>query len=321
MDAPGSTGVPGKDIGSFLADVVSGLGREQKQLPCKYFYDERGSQLFVAISGLEEYYLTRTETALIEAYGEEIADLIGPGASLIEYGCGSLVKTRLLLDALDNPYVFVPIDISEKHLRRSVEALDQDYPALRVLPVVADFTHPVPLPDTTVNGGNKKVVFFPGSTIGNFDHQEAAKFLGTVAETVGVGGGLLIGVDMKKDEQILLRAYDDADGVTARFNLNLIERINRELGGDFDASAFRHEARYNQKQGRIEMHLVSRREQTAQASGHSFRFRKGESIHTENSYKYHAEEFQALAAGQGFCPVRIWIDDKNLFSIHYLTRD
>ncbi|HJO75081.1 MAG TPA: L-histidine N(alpha)-methyltransferase [Rhodospirillales bacterium] len=320
-ETAGAAKSPGEDDGAFLADVVSGLGAQKKYLPCKYFYDERGSQLFEAICGLDEYYATRTETALIKDHGEEMADLIGPGASLIEYGCGSLVKTRLLLDALDNPRVFVPIDISEAHLMRSAAALDRDYPALQVFPVVADFTQPVLLPDATVNGGNKKVGFFPGSTIGNFDHHEAAKFLATVAETVGAGGGLLIGVDLKKDQHILLRAYDDRDGVTARFNLNIIERINRELGGDFDASGFRHEVRYNEQQGRIEMHLVSRREQTAQASGHSFGFRKGESIHTENSYKYDAEEFQALAAGQGFRLVRTWVDDKDLFSIHYLTRD
>ena len=204
---------------------------------------------------------------------------------------------------------------------RSAEALDQDYPGLDVFPIVADFTKPVRLPEEAENRGNKRVGFFPGSTIGNFDHEGAADFLETVAETVGEGGGLLIGVDLKKDEETLLRAYDDAEGVTARFNLNIIERINRELDGDFDTGAFRHEARYDEREGRIEMHLVSRQDQTTHVQGHSFRFREGESIHTENSYKYHVEEFQELAAGQGFQPAQTWIDDNDLFSLHYLTRD
>lgn len=312
---------PEKAVRSFLADVLDGLSRDQKQLPCKYFYDEQGSRLFDAICGLEEYYPTRTETALIRDHGGEIADLIGPGVALIEYGCGSLVKTRLLLDALAAPKVFVPIDISADHLMRSAAALDRDYPALAVLPVIADFTRPVALPDGEMNGYKKRIGFFPGSTIGNFDPDAAARFLGTVADTVGAGGGLLIGVDLKKNQDILLRAYDDARGVTARFNLNIIERINRELGGDFDPSAFRHEARYDDVLGRIEMHLVSRRDQKVQIQSHSFRLRKDESIHTENSYKYHAEEFQALAAGQGFKPVQTWIDGESLFSLHYLVRE
>ena len=305
----------------FLDDVLHGLGAKQKQLPCKYLYDRKGSQLFDAICRVEEYYPTRTETALMQTHAGEMADHIGAGVSLIEYGCGSLVKTRLLLDALDEPSMFVPIDISEEHLMHSAEALDQDYPGLDVFPVVADFTKPVPLPEEAENRENKRVGFFPGSTIGNFDHEGAADFLGIVAETVGVGGGLLIGVDLKKDEETLLRAYDDAEGITARFNLNIIERINRELDGDFDTGAFRHEARYDEKEGRIEMHLVSRRDQTVHVQGHPFRFREGESIHTENSYKYHVEEFQELAAGQGFRPAQTWVDDNDLFSLHYLTRD
>ena len=288
----------------FLDDVLSGLGAKQKQLPCKYFYDRKGSQLFDAICRVEEYYPARTETALMETHAREMADHIGAGVSLIEYGCGSLVKTRLLLDVLDEPSMFVPIDISEEHLMRSTAALDHDYPGLDVFPVVADFTKPVPLPEEAENRENKRVGFFPGSTIGNFDHEDAADFLETVAETVGNGGGLLIGVDLKKDEEILLRAYNDAEGVTARFNLNIIERINRELDGDFDTGAFRHEARYDEREGRIEMHLVSRQVQTAHVHGHPFSFREGESIHTENSYKYHVEEFQELAAAQGFQPAQ-----------------
>jgi len=306
--------------GAFLADVISGLSARQKTLSCKYFYDEAGSELFDAICGLEEYYATRTETALIAEHGAEMADLIGPGVSLIEYGCGSLVKTRLLLDALDTPSVFVPIDISTAHLMRSAVDLIRDYPALNVLPLGADFTQPVELPEEAVNGGAKKVGFFPGSTIGNFDQVEAAQFLATVAGTVGAGGGLLIGVDLKKDEQTLLRAYDDASGVTAAFNLNIIQRINRELGADFDVAAFRHEARYNEDHGRIEMHLVSRNDQSVKIQDNSFRFRKDESIRTENSYKYHAEEFQNLAIAAGFSPIKTWVDNNELFSIHYFSK-
>ncbi|MFQ5763402.1 MAG: L-histidine N(alpha)-methyltransferase [Rhodospirillales bacterium] len=305
---------------AFLDDVFRGLTRPQKKIPCKYFYDDRGSKLFSAICGLDEYYPTRTEMALLDAHGAEMADLIGSGVCLIEYGCGSLVKTRQLLDALDAPAVFVPIDISEDHLIRSAADLAADYPDLLVLPVVADFTRPIALPERALRRGGKRVGFFPGSTIGNFDHAQAAAFLGTIAETIGAGGGLLIGVDLKKDEDILVKAYDDAEGVTAAFNLNIIERINRELDGDFDASAFRHQALYNGDEGRIEMHLVSRRDQTVRVQGRPFRLAEGETIHTENSYKYEVQEFSDLAATQGFDTVETWVDDDELFSLHYLTR-
>jgi len=304
---------------SFRDDVFEGLSRQQKELPCKYFYDNRGSELFNTICGLDEYYPTRTETALLQAHGREMADLIGPGVCLIEFGCGSLMKTRLLLDALRSPAAFVPIDISADHLLQSAAALAADYPNLEVLPVVADFTRPVKLPDKARKASENRIGFFPGSTIGNFDHAGAADFLATVADMVGGGGALLIGVDLKKDEDILVRAYDDAQGVTAAFNRNVLERINRELGGCFDIETFRHRALYNGAEGRIEMHLVSEKDQTVTVHDRDFTFTKGETIHTENSCKYHVEEFSSLAAEAGFRCARTWVDGDGLFSLHYLT--
>ena len=304
---------------SFRDDVFEGLSREQKELPCKYFYDDRGSELFNTICGLDEYYPTRTETALLQAHGREMAALIGPGVCLIEFGCGSLLKTRLLLDALRSPAAFVPIDISADHLLQSAAALAADYPNLEVLPVVADFTRPVKLPDKARKASENRIGFFPGSTIGNFDHAGAADFLATVADMVGGGGALLIGVDLKKDEDILVRAYDDAQGVTAAFNRNVLERINRELGGCFDIETFRHRALYNGAEGRIEMHLVSEKDQTVTVHDRDFTFTEGETIHTEDSYKYHVEEFSSIAAGAGFRSARTWVDGDGLFSLHYLT--
>ena len=304
---------------SFRDDVFEGLSREQKELPCKYFYDDRGSELFNTICGLDEYYPTRTETALLQAHGREMADLIGPGVCLIEFGCGSLLKTRLLLDALRSPAAFVPIDISADHLLQSAAALAADYPNLEVLPVVADFTRPVKLPDKARKASENRIGFFPGSTIGNFDHAGAADFLATVADMVGGGGALLIGVDLKKDEDILVRAYDDAQGVTAAFNRNVLERINRELGGCFDIETFRHRALYNGAEGRIEMHLVSEKDQTVTVHDRDFTFTEGETIHTEDSYKYHVEEFSSFAARAGFRSARTWVDGDGLFSLHYLT--
>jgi len=304
---------------SFRDDVFEGLSRKQKELPCKYFYDDRGSELFNTICGLDEYYPTRTETALLQAHGREMADLIGPGVCLIEFGCGSLLKTRLLLDALRSPAAFVPIDISADHLLQSAAGLAADYPNLEVLPVVADFTRPVKLPDKARKASENRIGFFPGSTIGNFDHAGAADFLATVADMVGGGGALLIGVDLKKDEDILVRAYDDAQGVTAAFNRNVLERINRELGGCFDIETFRHRALYNGAEGRIEMHLVSEKDQTVTVHDRDFTFTEGETIHTEDSYKYHVEEFSSFAARAGFRSARTWVDGDGLFSLHYLT--
>ena len=303
----------------FAADVFQGLSKPRKSLPCKYFYDEAGSRLFDRICALDEYYPTRTEIGLLRDFGQDIARHVGRRVTLIEFGCGSLVKTRLLLDALDDPAVFVPIDISHEHLLREAALLNDEYARLEVIPVVADFTRDVRLPAKATAQGRRRVGFFPGSTIGNFDRADAARFLGRVARMVGRGGGFLIGVDLKKDEETLVRAYDDAQGVTAAFNLNMLARINRELAGDFDLSAFRHVALYNADMGRIEIHLESRRAQTARVLGRAFRFAKGETIHTENSYKYGVAEFRTLAAAEGFRAVKTWVDGRNLFSLHYLA--
>jgi dimethylhistidine N-methyltransferase len=312
LDVPAETEI-------FAADVFRGLSRQQKSLPCKYFYDEEGSRLFDAICALEEYYPTRTEIGLLRDFGPDIAQHVGRGVSLIEFGCGSLVKTRLLLDALADAALYVPIDISHEHLLREAAVLNDEYARLEVIPVVADFTRGVSLPAKAAAAGRKRVAFFPGSTVGNFDHAEAARFLGRVARLAGRGGGLLIGVDLKKDEETLVRAYDDSRGVTAAFNLNMLARINRELEGDFDLAAFRHVALYDAGMGRIEIHLESLHAQTARVLGRAFHFRAGETIHTENSYKYSVEEFRALAASAGFRSAKTWVDGKNLFSIHYLA--
>ncbi|MDX1580046.1 MAG: L-histidine N(alpha)-methyltransferase [Alphaproteobacteria bacterium] len=306
---------PGEE--GFLEAVLSGLSQPQKELPCKFLYDEKGSQLFDQICQLDEYYPTRTELALLSTTCDEIAGRIGDQAVLIEFGCGSLQKVRLLLDAMQDPAGFIPIDISKEHLLASAESLARDYPGLRVLPVCADYTQAIELPDID-GGGKKRVGFFPGSTIGNFGRQEAEQFLRTIAEILGPGGELLIGVDLKKDEAILNAAYDDAKGVTAAFNLNILERINRELGGDFDLKGFEHCAYYRDDLGRVEMHLKSLREQDVEIAGRHFHFEQGETIHTENSHKYSLKDFSDLAIRSGFSPVESWTDPDDLFSIHYL---
>ena len=303
----------------FLSDVIAGLGQPEKRLPCKYFYDEAGSQLFDRICELPEYYPTRTETALLQSKGPEIAACVGPSAQIVEYGCGSVQKVRLLLDALDRPASYVAVDISREHLVNAAAALAADYPDVEVHALCADFTKPFAVPPVNRAPEARRVGFFPGSTLGNFNRQEAVAFLAGAAESLGPGGGMVIGIDLKKDESILHAAYNDSQGVTAAFNLNLLRRINRELGGDFDLSGFRHVARYDAAKGRIEMHLYSEADQTVTIDGRVFRFRAGESIHTENSHKYGIEEFQALAGEAGFDPKQVWTDADRLFSIHYLA--
>lgn len=303
--------------GSFRDDVIEGLGRHPKQLAPKYFYDAVGSALFDAICGLEEYYPTRTETAMMERHRAEIAAELGSRCALIEFGSGMSRKSRILIEGVA-PAVYVPIDISRETLRAAADNLVWHFPSLRVVAICADYSQPVDIPDLAQFARERRVIFFPGSTIGNFDPHEAIEFLRAAARIAGPGGGLLIGVDLKKDKAILEAAYDDPQGVTAAFNLNLLARINRELGADFDVRAFRHRAAYDEHKGRIEMHLESLRFQSVFIDSERFVFERGESIHTENSYKYSVEEFQALAAHAGFAPRRCWIDDRRLFSIHYL---
>jgi dimethylhistidine N-methyltransferase len=303
------------DADAFREDVLRGLSRPQKTVPPKYFYDARGSELFEAICGLPEYYPTRTEMAMTRRHAQEMAECAGAGCVLIEFGAGSALKTRVLVRALA-PAAYVAIDIAREQLAAAAARLARDFPRLRVAAVCADYSRPLVLPEV---GAGRRVVYFPGSTIGNFTVPEARDFLRQALALAGAGGGMLVGVDLKKDPERLRAAYDDAQGVTAAFNLNLLARINRELDADFDLAAFRHHARYDAALGRIEMHLVSVRAQSVRVGGRVFAFREGETIHTENSYKYGVEQFQRLAREAGFEPRRCWTDPERLFSIHYLA--
>lgn len=302
---------------SFLDEVISGLSRAHKELPAKYFYDERGSALFERICELPEYYPTRVETALMQAHSAEIAAALGAEVLLIEYGSGSGAKTRILIDAL-NPIAYVPIDISESALRQWGTELRAARPDLAIIAICADYMKPLPFPDFSDIGHRRKVVFFPGSTIGNLTPEEVLVFLGHSADTVGAGGAMLVGVDLKKDPALLHAAYNDAQGVTKAFNLNVLERINRVLGSDFAPDSFWHYAYYRPQRGRIEMHLISKTAQVVRVAGRRFHFRAGESIHTEISCKYEVDEFRELARQAGFTPERVWIDGARLFSIHLL---
>ena len=301
---------------NFRDDVLNGLKQFAKRLPSKYFYDERGSQLFDDICELPEYYPTRTEMALLRTISSEVSELVGEGATVIEFGSGSSTKIRILLDALDDPSAYVPVDISREHLLISAKDLADSYPTLRVVPVCADYTQPFDVPE--IAGEKVRAGFFPGSTIGNFARPDAISFLRTAASDLGYNSALLIGVDLRKDVTRLHAAYNDKAGVTAAFNLNVLERINRELGGNFDLDTFAHEARWVPEPGRIEMHLVSEKMQDVTLGGETFHFKAGESIHTEDSYKYDVAGFKALAAEAGWDSIECWIDPDELFSIHLL---
>ena len=302
----------------FRADVLSGLQKQTKELPCKYFYDDRGSRLYERICQLEEYYIPRTEVAIMKSNIKEMAELLGPMVLLIEYGSGSSTKTRILLDHLHQPAAYVPIDISREQLLRVTKQLALDYPGLEVLPVCADYTSDFELP--TPKRPCKCVVgYFPGSSIGNFNPARARLFLEQIATTCGPGGGLLVGVDLKKDPAVLHRAYNDHQGVTSAFNLNLLERINRELGCDFQPGSFEHYAFYNHGEGRIEMHLISRKDQTVHLDDVAISFAKGETIWTESSYKYNLDEFEQMAADAGLKVEKVWTDEQQWFSVQYLV--
>jgi len=302
----------------FARAVVRGLSRPQKELPCRFFYDERGSALFEDITELEEYYPTRTEADILRACAPDIAVRTQAGAMLVEFGSGSSTKTEILLEALDKLGVYVAIDVSQAALEAARERIGLRFPDLRVEIVVADFAGEVPLPPGFEKSGI--LGFFPGSTIGNLTRADAVLLLRHFGDLLGAGSRLIVGVDLKKDLARLLPAYDDARGVTADFNRNILARINRDLDGDFDLDAFAHEARWNENKGRVEMHLVSERDQQARVLGRTFVFRKGESIHTENSHKYSIGEFQELARAAGWDPARVWTDPQNLFSVHELFR-
>jgi dimethylhistidine N-methyltransferase len=301
---------------AFAADVLAGLRQQRKTLPCRYFYDARGSALFEEITGLPEYYPTSAEIALLEAHAAEIAAHAGPGACLIEFGSGSSRKTDILLRAMPDLAAYVPIDISEAALSGAVARLGKQFPALRVVPVHGDFNAELKLPASLRSA--RRLGFFPGSTIGNFEHGEATVFLKRARTLLGRNGGFIVGTDLRKDVATLIRAYDDTAGVTAAFNLNLLLRINRELGANFDVQGFAHLVLYNEEAGRIEMHLRSLGRQTVVIAGERFHFRRGETIHTENSQKYSVEEFRALARGAGWEPKTVWAGADRLFGVHYL---
>jgi dimethylhistidine N-methyltransferase len=304
---------------TFREEVLQGLQKLPKELPSKYFYDEFGSRLFDQICELDEYYLTRTELSIMREQMAEMISLFGPNCVLIEYGSGSSTKTRRLLDSLQTPAAYVPIDISKEHLLHAVAALSTVYPDLEVLPVCADYTSDfeIPLPAKPVF---RRIAYFPGSTIGNFDLEPAKRFLRQIAK-VCKGGGLLIGVDLKKDFNILHRAYNDSQGVTAQFNKHMLARINAKLDADFQLEQFGHYAFYNPGESRIEMHLVSLKKQQVHVGDVEISFKLGESIWTESSYKYTLEEFAQLAATAGFNVEQVWTDERQFFSIQYLTVD
>jgi dimethylhistidine N-methyltransferase len=302
---------PDSDFGSALLD---GLSAEQKSIPCRFFYDAAGSALFERITELPEYYPTRTEMQILRDHAREMVGCIPPGASLIEFGSGSSRKTELLLDALPGLHSYVPIDISAAALSDATARLKARRPELLVVPICADFADPLVLPAALAPC--PRLGFFPGSTIGNLTQDAAVRLLANMRQLLGKGAFLIVGADLKKDKNRLERAYDDAEGVTAAFNLNLLRRANRELGADFDLSQFDHQAVYDEAQGRIDMYLVSQADQTVRLLGRRIRFKAGERVHTEHSHKYDVDGFRSLGRRAGWQPLQVWTDPDRLFSVH-----
>ena len=305
----------------FLKDVLDGLSKPQKSIPSRWFYDQAGSELFEQITELPEYYPTRTEIGILKDNVTEIAEMIGQGSLLIEYGAGASTKTRILLDALGNMAGYVPIDVSEDFLLYTADALRADYPDLSVFPVVGNFMSQITLPDLPSDSktSDRKTGFFPGSTIGNLDDDDIEAFLNNAHDLLGAGNQFLLGIDLRKSPDILIPAYADAQGVTAAFNLNLLTRLNTDLGADFNLDAFRHEARWNDAASRIEMHLVSRRDQIVSIDGKSFEFQRGETIHTENSRKFSIETLTPVFEKTGWTLKKTWSDTGNLFAVVMLS--
>ena len=306
------------EASAFQADVLAGLSAMPKRLPPKYFYDGAGSQLFERITELPEYYPTRCELRILRGHARDIAKLIPAGAALVEFGSGSSRKARILLRAAPVLAAYVPVDICGEMVEQEAAELRPDFPGLKVLPVCADITHPFALP-AEAKAAPVRVGFFPGSTIGNFEPHEAAAFLRNAGRILGAGAMLIIGADLIKPVEVLNAAYNDAAGVTAKFNLNLLKRINRELGGDFKLDTFEHRAFYNRERHRIEMHLASLKRQKVKVAGETVDFRAGETIHTENSYKYSGASLGALARGAGWLPAGVWTDERDYFSIQAFT--
>jgi L-histidine N-alpha-methyltransferase len=305
---------PAGTADTFAADVVAGLTAKPKHLSPKYFYDLQGSALFERITELPEYYPTRCEIGILQENAPAIASMFPPGCAVIEFGSGSSRKARILLGAAATVEAYVPVDISGDFLQQDLAQLRRDLPHLLVHPLVEDFTQKFKIPQHLAR--LPRVGFFPGSTIGNFEPDEAGRFLRHIGAMLGEGSLLVVGIDLVKDEETLNRAYNDAEGVTARFNLNLLARMNRELGADFDLAAFEHDAFFNRKKSRIEMHLASTKRQTVRVNGAAIDFRAGETIHTENSYKYTVKSFRTLARRSGWSPVKVFTD--GFFSVHVL---
>jgi len=306
------------DGNDFRRDALQGLLQRQKSIPPKYFYDERGSSLFEAITDLDEYYLTRTELAIMESHLPEMANSVGPNVAVIEFGAGSGVKTRRLLAELKSPAAYVPVDISRESLLGLSAGMAQRFPEIEVLPVCADFTKPFVLPEPR-REPSRRLLYFPGSTIGNFENGEAQQLLSVMRDVTAGEGALLIGVDLRKDPEVLEMAYNDPAGVTAEFNLNLLHRMNRELEASFDPERFRHQAEWNDQEGHIEMHLVSLEHQVVQVAGELFTFRAGETLLTEYSHKYDLGEFADLAATAGWAVEEVWTDPACSFSVQLLN--
>jgi dimethylhistidine N-methyltransferase len=302
----------------LLADVIAGLSSHPRALPCKYFYDEQGAALFQKICELPEYYITRTEIDILDRHRGEIASQLGPNIELIGLGTGAGTKTRILIEALHRPAAYIPVDISEKQLRKSTARFQKVFPNLEILPVCADYLQPVVLPSPRHKAA-RNVVYFPGSTIGNFEPSEALEFLRRIAKVSGRGGGLLIGVDLQKDQNVIEAAYNDKARVTAQFNLNLLTHINRETGANFDLKRWQHRAIYNSEAGRIEMYLISQTDQTVRIQDRQFHFHAGEKILTEHSYKHTPDGFISLARQAGFDFVKLWTDDARLFGVFYFV--
>ena len=310
--------VAGATKENFRDEVLDGLSKSPRQLPYKFFYDQRGAQLFQEICDLPEYYITRTEIEILRLHGADMAKALGPQVELIGLGTGAGTKTRILLEELHNPAVYVPIDISKEQLEKSSARFREMFPTLQVLPVCVDYLEPfeLPLPRRL---SSRSVIYFPGSTIGNFEPETASEFLARLVDVAGDGGGLLIGVDLQKDRDVLERAYNDAAGVTAQFNKNLLVRINRELEADFDLNRWQHHAIYSPSEGRIEIYLISDKEQTVHIGAREFQFRAGEEILTEYSYKHTIAGFIELARQAGFHFEQVWTDDARWFGVFYFT--
>jgi dimethylhistidine N-methyltransferase len=300
--------------------IVAGLSQARKTISPKYFYDETGSRLFEEITQLPEYYLTNTELGIMEACVEDIAALAGESASLIEFGSGSSMKTRMLLRHLHSPAAYVPVDISEEHLLDSQRSIRADFPDVEVIPVVADFTHPFDLPNPTTLP-LKNIVYFPGSTIGNFERDDAIELLRVMYQEAGQDGALVIGVDLQKNPAVIHAAYNDSGGITARFNINMLRHLNREFGADFDLDSFTHRATYDADSGRIVMELVSALDQSVRIDDAQIQFAAGETITTEYSHKYTLDDFEAMARIAGFSVARVWTDPRQWFAVHYCVRD